>query len=143
MVHVVDDRGEIVARGSGDDDLLGASVDVGLSLLLGGVEAGALEHDVDTELAPREVVGVGLLVDGDLLAVDGNGVLTGGDLVIAAVVALRGVVLQQVREHVRGGEVVDRDDLGALVTEHLAERETTDAAKAINRNLYCHVCLLS
>ena len=89
MVHVVDDRGEVVARRSGDDDLLGASVDVGLSLLLAGVEAGALEDDVNAELAPREVVSVGLLVDGDLLAVDGDGVLAGLDLVVASVVALR------------------------------------------------------
>ena len=88
MVDVVDDGGEVVARGSGDDDLLGAGVDVGLGLGLGGVEAGALEDDVDVEIAPRQVVGVGLLVDLDGLAVDGNGVLAGLDLVVAGVVAL-------------------------------------------------------
>ena len=93
VVDVVDDRGEVVARGSGDDDLLGAGVDVSLGLGLGGVEAGALEDDVDVELAPGQVGGVGLLVDLDLLAVDDDGILSGGDLVIAAVVALRGVVL--------------------------------------------------
>ena len=35
--------------------LLGASVDVSLSLSLAGVEAGALENDVDVELAPGQV----------------------------------------------------------------------------------------
>ena len=138
VVDVVDDRGEVVARGSGDDDLLGAGVDVSLGLGLGGVEAGALEDDVNAELAPGELGGVGLLVDGNLLAVDGDGVLAGHDLVVTGVVALRGVVLQEVREHVGGGEVVDGDDLGALVTEHLTERQTADATKAVDSNLYCH-----
>ena len=39
-------EGKVVDSG---DDLLGASVDVSLGLGLGGVEAGALEHDVDVE----------------------------------------------------------------------------------------------
>ena len=47
---------------------LGASIDVCLGLGLGGVEAVHSRHDVDAQLAPREVLGVGLLVDGDLLA---------------------------------------------------------------------------
>ena len=87
MVDVVHDGGQIAAGRSGDDDLLGASVDVGLSLSLAGVEAGALENDVDVEVAPRQVVGVGLLVDLDLLAVNGDGILASNDLVIASVVA--------------------------------------------------------
>ena len=109
-----------------------------LGLGLGGVEAGALEDDVDAELAPRQVVGVCLLVNLDGLAVDGDGVLTSGDLVIAGVVALRGVVLQQVGEHLGRGKIVDGDDLGALVTEHLTERQATDATEAVDCNLNCH-----
>ena len=104
---------------------------MGLSLSLAGVEAGALENDVDVEVAPRQVVGVGLLVDLDLLAVNGDGILASNDLVIASVVALRGVVLQQVSEHIGRGEVVDSDDLGALMTEHLTESQTTDATEAV------------
>ena len=116
---------------------------MGLSLLLAGVEAGALEHDVDVEVAPRQVVSVGLLVDLDGLAIDGDGILTGDNLMIAAVVALRGIILQQVSEHIGRGEVVDGNDLGALVTEHLTEGQTTDATEAVDSNLYCHACLLS
>ena len=68
---------------------------------------------------------------------------TGDDLVIAAVVALRRIVLQQVSEHIGRGEVVDSNDLGALMTEHLTECQTTDATEAVDSNLYCHACLLS
>ena len=138
VVDVVDNRRQVVAGRSGDDDLLGASVDVSLGLGLRGVEAGALEDDVDIKVAPRQVVGVGLLVDGNLVTIDGNGVLAGDDLVVASIVALRGVILQQVSEHLRRGEVVDGDDLGALVTEHLTEGQTTDATEAVDSNLDCH-----
>ncbi len=138
MVDVVDNRLEVVACRSGDDDLLGASVQVSLSLCLGGVEAGALEDDVDAELAPRQVVGVSLLVDLDGLAVNRDGVLASGHLMVAGVVALRGVILQQVCKHLRGGQIVDCDDLRALVTEHLAECQTTDTTKAVDSNLNCH-----
>ncbi len=138
MVDVEDDGRQIVARGSGDDDLLGAGVDVSLGLGLGGVETGALEDDVDVKLAPGQLSRVGLRVNGDLLAVHDDRVLGSLDLVVASIVALRGVVLQKVSEHLGGGEVVDGDDLGALVTEHLTESQTTDATKAVDSNLNCH-----
>ena len=55
VVHAEHDgRGVVVLGRSGDQDLLGASVDVSLGLLSGGVEAGALEHVLNTVvLDPR------------------------------------------------------------------------------------------
>ena len=51
--------GGLVLGRSGDQDLLGASVDVSLGLLSGGVEAGALEHELNAiVLDPRDVVGI-------------------------------------------------------------------------------------
>ena len=138
MVDVEHDGGEVIARRSGDDDLLGAGVDVSLGLGLAGVETGALQHDVDVELAPRELCRVSLGVDGDLLAVDLNEVLASHDGVVAGVVALRRVVLQEVSKHLGGGEVVDSDDLGALMTKHLTEGQAADATKAVDSNLNCH-----
>ena len=58
VVYVVNDGGQVVACGSGNNDLLGACIDVSLRLFLGGVEAGALQHNVYIQLAPRAVVGV-------------------------------------------------------------------------------------
>ena len=52
LVDVVDDGLQVVAGGSGDNDLAGAGLDVSLSLSLAGVEAGALQNDVDAQLAP-------------------------------------------------------------------------------------------
>ena len=138
VVHVVDDGGQVVAGGRGDDNLAGASVDVGLALFLGGVEAGALQHDVHLQLAPGAIRSVLLGVDDDLMAVHDDGVVGGLNLVIVGVVALGGVILQQVRQHLGGGQVVDGDDLVALSAEHLTESQAADAAKTIDSNFNSH-----
>ena len=88
--------------------LLGAGVDVSLSLGLAGVEAGALEDNVHAQLAPGQIGGVRHLVDDDLLAVDNDVVVFAFALMeingvaLRDIVALRGVVLQQVGKHLRG-----------------------------------------
>ena len=144
MVDVVNDGGQIVAGRSGDNDLAGACVDMRLSLGLAGVEAGALEDDVNAELAPGQIGSVRHLVDDDLLAIDDNVVVLAFTLVevngvaLRNIVALRGVVLQQVREHLGGGQVVDGDDFVALSAEHLTESQTADAAKTIDSNFNRH-----
>ena len=70
LVDGVDDGLQVVAGGSRDNDLAGASLDVSLSLSLAGVEAGALQNDVDAQLAPGAILSILNCVDGDLLAVD-------------------------------------------------------------------------
>ena len=110
-----------------------------LSLGLAGVEAGALQDDVHVELAPGQLSGVGHGVNGDLLAVDDDVILAGFDGAGQSIGALGGVILQQMRQHLGGGQIVDGDDFVALSTEHLTERETADAAKTIDSNSYGHV----
>ena len=111
-----------------------------LSLGLAGVEAGALQHHVHTDLAPRQLGSVGLGIDGDLLAdviiagLDGVLVLTD----LAQEAALSGVVLQQVSQHRRAGQVVDGHNLVALSLKHLTESQAADAAETIDRNFNCH-----
>ena len=154
VVHAEHDgRGGLVLGRSGDQDLLGASVQVGLGLLGGGVEAGALEHELDAVvLDPRDVVGILLGIDLVFLAVDHDGVFGGGDLDRGAIVMTEGavgaVVLQQVGQHGRGGQIVDCSDLNvtglaatSLQLEDTAESQTTDTTKAVDTNLNCHVIL--
>ena len=150
MIGVVDDGREVVARRSGDDNLLRAGLDVSGGLSLGGVETGALEDDVDIEFAPREFSSIGLSVDGDFLAVHDDG--TGGDnrltvfsedgvLVIHRVLSftelagestLGGVVLQKVSKHFGACEVIDGDNFITISFEHLTESQTTDTAKTVD-----------
>ena len=140
LVDAVDDGGKVVAGGSGDDDFLCACVDVSLRFRLGGVEAGALEHDVHADLLPGKVSRVLLGVDLDLLAVHDDGAVLRFHFVGEGVLALRAVVFEKVREHLRIGEVVDGDDLVAVRREHLTECQTTDPTEAVdsNSNVLCH-----
>ena len=141
MVDVVDDGRKVIAGRCGNDDLLCACGDVCGSLLLGGIEAGALQNDIDADLAPRKVLCVCFLIDGDLLAIDNDSVLGSFDSVLALAElagesALSGIVLKKVSQHSRAGQVVDRDDLIAISLEHLSESKAADTSESVNRNFY-------
>ena len=70
------------------------------------------------------------------LAVDGDEVGAVGDLVLE--VAEDGVVLEQVGQGGRGGEVVDGDEFDVWVADCGAEDVASDAAEAVDAYLYCH-----
>ena len=55
-----DDGLEVVSGGSGNDNLLGAGVDVRLGLSLGAVEAGALQHDIHVQLTHGSSCALGI-----------------------------------------------------------------------------------
>ncbi len=134
VVGVEDDGLEVRAGRSGDNDLLGTSVDVSLSLSLRGVETGALKYNVYAKLAPGKVLCVLLAVDLDFLAVNNDGILFCLDLVPESISALSGIILQKLSKHFRVGEIVDGNDVIALSFEHLSECETSDAAETIDSN---------
>ena len=91
-----------------DDDLAGAGLEMLRGVVAGAEAPGRLDHDVDAELAPgqarrdraRDGVGDARAVDEDR-SVD--------DLDVAGEAAVDGVVLEQVGEHRRVGDIVDRD----------------------------------
>jgi hypothetical protein len=143
LIYGVNDSGEIVACGSRNNDLLSACIDVSLALLLGAVEACALENNVNTESAPRAVYSVLLSVDLESLAVNSDGaclVICGNGVKIladdAAVALLSGVILEEMSEHGGLGKVVDGNYLIAGSVKHLTECETADAAETIDCNFY-------
>jgi len=123
--------------GADEEDLLRAGLDVLLGELGLGEEAGRLDDDVDTQLAPREVGGVALREGLDRLAVDGDAVVVVADLGVED--AADRVVLQQVRQSLVVGEVVDRDDLKVCsLRESRAEVVASDAAEAVDTDLDRH-----
>ena len=138
MVYVVNNGRQIVSGRSGDDDVLGTGIDMSLSLRLGGVETGALENDVNTQFSPRKVLSLGFRINGDFLAADSDGILTGANLIRISVSALRGVILQQVSKHLGAGKIVDGNDFKTFSAKHLTERQTTDTTKAIDCNFNRH-----
>ncbi len=131
----------------GDDDLLGAGVQVALGLGGVGEDAGGLDDDVDAQVAPRQRGRAFLDLERlDLGAADDDGVVA-FEADVLGVAAQDRVELQQVRQAGVVGEVVDRDDLdvGALALG-LLRREgpvevASDAAEAVNANPDGHLCL--
>jgi hypothetical protein len=93
LVDAHDEHGG-VGGGSGDDDLLGTTLQVEGSLFVGGEDTGGLDDVLGALLRPGNVGGVTLGVEGDLLAVD-NEVLA-GDLNVTLEDTVGGVVLEHV-----------------------------------------------
>ena len=96
VVLVVDTHDEHggIGGGSGDDDLLGTTLQVGGGLLLSGEDTGGLDNVGGTGLAPGDGSGVTLSEEGDLLAVDDETVLNVLDLALELTVG--GVILEHV-----------------------------------------------
>ena len=147
LVDRVDDGLQVVASRSRDNDLLSASSDVSHALLFAGVEAGALQNNVNADLAPRAILSVLNGVDLDLLAIDDDGILGSFDGVLvltdlAQERALSGVVLEQVSQHLGAGQVIDGNNFVALSLKHLTESQTADTAKTIDSNFNSHSKIL-
>ena len=111
VVDAEDDGDVLVAGRGGNDDLLDGGAEMRLGLGGVGEEAGGFDDDLGADGGPVQLGGVALGEDLDLLAIDGDEVRAVGDLVLQ--VAEDGVVLEQVRERGRGGDVVDGDDFDA------------------------------
>ncbi|CVM36663.1 Uncharacterised protein [Streptococcus pneumoniae] len=135
LVHTHHESAVDLLGGSGDEDLLGPGVEVGLRLGAGREDAGALDDQVHAELTPRQLRRVGLLEERDVAAVDAEPLL--GPLQLARVAAQDGVVLGQPEQVLGVGEVVHRDQLEVLVAavpEH-AHDVASDAAVAVDGDL--------
>ena len=65
-----------------------------LSLSLRGVEAGALQNYVNTDLAPRKLCCVSLSVDLDLFAINDDGIFACFNLISQCISALSGIIFQ-------------------------------------------------
>ncbi len=129
-----------LVAGSRDDDLLHGRAQVRLGLGRVGKVAGRFDDNLRAHIGPGQLGGVALGPHLDLLAVDRDEVLAGLDLV--GQVAQDRVVLEQVSQRRRAGQVVDGDKIDFLVAKRGAQNVASNAAEAVDSNLYCHVSFL-
>ncbi len=124
------------------EDLLRARVDVLLRPRAVGEDAGRLEHDVHTEVAPGKARRVALREHLHLLAAGRDHAVT--ELDLACERPQHRVVLQELRHRLRVAEVVDRDDLDVGAQLMLrAEEVTADPAEAVDADPGRHGALAS
>ncbi len=135
-VDAADEHRGSVLRRSRHDDLLGTGSQMAGSLLLSQEQAGGLDNILSAELAPGQISGVALCRDGDLLAVDNDGVL--GSLDGAVELAMHGIVLQHVSEVVSRAQIVDADNFDFREVQACTEDHTADTAKTIDTNFDRH-----
>ena len=141
VVHAVDERGVGSLAGRRDDHQLGAGVEVGGRLVPVGEEAGGLDDHVHPEVTPRELLGI---ADGQHLqdvAVHGDAVIGGRDVVGQH--AQHRVVLEQVRHGGQRAEVVHGHEVdvrpGLLGGP---EEVAPDPTEAVDAYAYRHPRLL-
>ena len=128
------DRHVWILRGRGDDDLRGAGVEVGRGPVAVGEEAGRLDHDVDAEVAPRQLLRIALGEKLELLAADGD--LAVADLDVLLELAQDRVVLEQVRHRFGVPEVIRRDHIEvALPLQVSAEEVPPDPPEPVDADL--------
>ena len=134
LVDAHDEHGSI-ARGGGDDDLLGATGHVLGGTLGGGKDTSGLNDVVGTGRSPLDLGGVHLVEDLDGLAIDGDLIVTvlGND---AGELTVDGIVLEHVL-HVVGGDegIVDGNDVDHGVVLSGAHDEAADTAETVDANV--------
>src|SRR5208283_1593162 len=96
FVDAEDDGDVFVLRRGGDDDFLDRAAQVLFGIVGVGEFAGGFEHDLRAYAFPGQSGGVFFFEDLDRLAVDGDGVGAGGDVV--GQVAEDGIVLEKMSE---------------------------------------------
>ena len=75
LIYAVNDRRQIVARRSRNNDLLRARVDMRLRFCFRCIEACAFEDDIYADLSPRKIRGVLLRIDRNFLSVHRDGIV--------------------------------------------------------------------
>lgn len=149
VVDTHDEHGGVSGR-SGDDDLLGTTLQVSRGLLVGGEDTSGLDDVRGTGLGPGDGGGVLLSEEADLLAVDDEAL--GGDLdgtleltvgaVILEHVGLLGLALlfvlpQQYTYSVGDLDegVVDGNNVDVITVDGVTEDNTSNTTEAVDTNL--------
>jgi hypothetical protein len=141
-VDTVDDGRHVRALGRAGQDHPGRTgPHVFFGVVAVGEQAGALQHQVDLEVGPREPLRVALAQVHQRLAVDDKLAVEGLDLPL--VTPVHGVVLEQVHHVVEGADLVDGYELELGLLQHQLERRPADTAEPVDRHLAAHALLLS
>jgi hypothetical protein len=103
-----------------------------------GEDAGALQHDIDPEILPGQILDRALAQHLDRTGATLQRVALEPDL--AGEPAMHGIVAEQVGVGLGRGQIVDRDhaDVAALLLDYRAQHIAADPAKAVDCHTNAH-----
>ena len=135
--------GRLIALGGRrDDHLLSAGLQMLSCSRSRPKTPSGLDHHVDLELAPRQRPGIRLGQRVDVASVDRNPIVLRGHL--SGKAPIDRVVLEQVREHCRFDEVVDRHNLDVdVMLLRGPQGAAPDTAKSVDCHSNSHLDLVS
>jgi hypothetical protein len=130
VVHTQDD-GHVRALGrGGDDHLLCSGLDVFRCAISRREDAGGLEHDVHAEILPRQLRRI--LHREDLELVLGHGDPVAGRFHVRLEVAEDRVVLEEMRQGLGVGEIVDGNEVDVRRAQRRAHDVAANAPKPVD-----------
>src|SRR5512141_1816962 len=140
LVDAHDEGRVLPLRRGGDDHALRARREMLPGAVPVSVPAGALDDDLDSQLLPRQIGGVLAREDLDLLAVHHDGVFLHLHGRLEA--AVHGVVLQEVGQGLRVGDVVHGHDLERGILVRGAEEVAADPPEPVDADFDGHIANL-
>src|SRR2546423_176185 len=126
------DRNVLALRRSRDQNFFRSTLYMLSSRVGIGEPPGGLEHDVHAEVFPRECAGIFLSKNFYLVAVDDDRVFSGFD--VALISAVHRVVLEEVRQSLGVGQIVDGDEVQVCYTLKLRRPDDlpADSTKSVD-----------
>ena len=109
-----------IFRRGADQDFLGPADEVQFCLFAAGEKSGRFEHDLDSQIFPRQFRRVALLQDLDLVPADDDVLIVVADLAVKF--PMDRIPFEKVSQGVGVGQIVDRADLDDLILRHGARR---------------------
>jgi len=129
--------GDVLACGrSGDNDFLYSALEMSLGGLGLGELARGLDNHLGAERTPIELRGILFGKDTNFLAIDDDGVFRRFDVV--AEIAENRVVLQQMGQGLRTGQIIDGYEIQLFVIQRGTKYVAADSAKSVDSNFDRH-----
>ena len=106
----------------------------------GGESTRRFENDVDFQIPPRKLGRILVREHANLVTIDIDAGPVGGDF--ACVSPMNRIVLEEMGECFRVGEIVDRNEVDCILAGAVLSRRTkhlpADSSKSIDAYTYCH-----
>ena len=136
LVHSENDRDVFILGRSRDDHFLYAAAQVFLCVFGFGEKAGRFDHYLGTHRFPVNLCRVAFRKHAEFFVLDLDPVCGGGDIVLE--ISQHRIVLQQVRERLRVGDIVYSNEVDFRIPKRGAKNVAPDATKSIDADFNCH-----